>query len=109
MARYSFLLHANSDGELVAFHATFTSEGPVVIIFSQEDRLQDFLDLLSPILAIEGKKLAYASQDADSIESIVASILQMDPSMSDATFVPDDAPIVDTILDYYEGVSGNDS
>jgi hypothetical protein len=104
MAQYSFLLEADSDNEVIGFHATFTSEGPVLVIFSRQARLDEFLDLLSPILAKEGKKIAYSSHEADSIEEIVGSITQSDPTMQDALFVPDDAPIVDSILEYYAQV-----
>jgi hypothetical protein len=101
MARFSYLLQANANGDLTGFHVTFTSEGPVLIIFSNEGRLRSFVDVLHPVLAREGKKIAYASGDADSIEGVVQEILEQDPAMEQAIFVPDDAPIVATILDYY--------
>jgi hypothetical protein len=101
MANFSYLLQADANGDLTGFHVTFTNEGPVLIIFSNEERLGSFVDALYPVLAKEGKKIAYASMPADSIESVVQEILEQDPGMAEAIFVPDDAPIVDTILDFY--------
>src|SRR5438034_11695005 len=97
--RYTVPLLLNEAGEPIGAFSVNTSEGRLVIIFSNSIRWQTFADPVARTLAKKGQKLGSFDLDAPSLEAVVSRLVQMDPNLTnEATFVPDSLPMFSEIV-----------
>lgn len=96
---YTVPLSIDSSGQPVGLFSIFTTEAPIVFIFTNQARLDDFLDAAAHALAKEGNKIGSTVFEAESMEEIIGKLLEIDPTLAGTNFVPDSAPIYDDALE----------
>lgn len=99
---YNIPLLIDQNNEPIGLFSVNTTEGPVVIVFTNTPRLEEFLEATSAVVRLDGKKVGTASFDADSMEEVVAKLLEADPSIKGSKFVPDGSPIFDDAVAFFK-------
>ena len=104
---YIVPLQLDQDREPVGLFSAFTTEGPVVVLFSNMATWNRFANAVAPVLSNQNTYLASVTLEADSFEDAIEQIAVMYPAILDETsFLPDTAPLVTDIIAYFEGQSG---
>jgi len=101
--KYIVPLQCDENRQPTGVFSIFTSEGPLVIIFSNLPKWHRFREAAAAALARDGKYIASTEIEADSIDGVVDELESLDPAITEqATFVPDTAPIVADVLAFFE-------
>ena len=96
---YTVALTVNNGGEPTGLFSIFTTEEPLVFIFTNQTRLDQFLDAAAQASLKDGNKVGSTVLKANSMEEIVGNLLELDPSLQGTQFVPDSAPIFNDALE----------
>ena len=101
--RYIVPMLAGADRNPVGLFSLQTTDGEVVIVFANKARWDRFADAVSPVLRQQDQFLASVTFEEDSIDDVAGRLVEMDPSLENATFVPDSAPLYDDAVGMFEG------
>ena len=97
--KYYIPLSIDRNMEPDGLYALFTTQGPVVVIFSNPLKLEKFLSAAAHLSAEKGKKVGDFGMDATSMSEVVSKLLEMDPSLAGTvTFLPDSDPMIDDFI-----------
>ena len=95
-------LHCDSKKQPMGLFAVHTSEGPVVVIFSNKPKWDRFCRAVAPVLAREGTYIGSTNFESDFIEDVVDQLAALDATITSTTFVPDSAPILASVMEFFE-------
>ena len=101
---YTVPLSIDSIGEPTGLFSVFTTEAPVVFIFTNHARLNDFLDAAAGAVSKDGGKVGSTSFEADSMEEFIAKLLDMDPTLQGTQLVTDSALFFEDALEMLRAV-----
>jgi hypothetical protein len=81
-----------------------TTIGPVVVLFSTQERLQDFARLMEPAMTAAGEVFGWIEAPSGTFDEVV-SMLQADRTLSsgDEQYIPDDDALY---LDLHKALQG---
>ena len=101
--KYLVPLTCDSSKEPIALFSATTTEGQLVIIFSNMATWSRFADAVGPVLRTENRYLGSTPFEADSVDAVVDQLADLYPAVLDeATFIPDTAPVVESVITYFE-------
>jgi hypothetical protein len=92
-----FLLDSNN--QLTGLFALYTTEGPIIFIFTNQNKMERFGKIASNMAAQSGNKFGWVDFQASSFSNVVSQLVSMDSSLAGSTnFIPDSDPFFDQIL-----------
>jgi|SRR5882672_4390004 len=95
-------LLCDSQKQPVGLFSATTTEGEIVIVFSNVAKWQRFLDPVSRLLSRNHQYLASVTLEAKSFDAVVRDLAKMYPELlSEASFIPDSTPIVEDIISFF--------
>jgi hypothetical protein len=100
--RYIVPMLADADKNPVGLFSLQTAAGDVVIVFANKARWDRFAGAVTPVLRQQDQFLASVTFEEESIDDVADRLLEMDPSLDKATFVPDTAPLYDDAVGMFE-------
>jgi hypothetical protein len=102
--KYTIPLLLDNNGEATGLFSIFTSEAPVVIIFTNPLKMERFKKIAFTKLASKGLKGGWASKEASSLGNLIRELMDDDPSLAEdnVNFVSDNDPFCDQLLDSME-------
>jgi hypothetical protein len=101
--RYTVPLIYDEAGEPQGLFSVHTSEGKVVILFSNSARWEAFSNPVARVLAGQGQKLASTVIEAPSLEAAVSKLAELDPNVTnEGMFIPDSTPMFWEIVRFFQ-------
>lgn len=92
----------DADGNPAGMFSVSTSEGEIVVLFSDLAKWNIFAGLASRALRASGQLFGSVSVEAASFEDAVQQVVDLDPAIVDqAVFIPDTAPVVQDIMKFF--------
>lgn len=88
-------------GTVLGVFALYTTEGSIVVFFSGQQDSEGFADVMAPVVQRGGQRLGFATMDGNSIGEVLAPLIQADPTLLEATFLPSNSPIVAELMNQY--------
>lgn len=98
---YTVPLLLDSARQVVGIFYVNTSEGPLIFIFQNKAKWDAFASPVATALKAQGNYLGATSIPADSIEEIADQLAADDPTLAAATFMPDSAPILSDVIEFF--------
>lgn len=89
----------NEANEPVGLFTIYTSQGPVVVIFSSFSRWELVASWAQADLEAKGQYVGAGPFDAASVEEVAAQIIAGDPTLSKHTFISDTDPLFEEIFE----------
>jgi len=101
--KYLVPLNCDARKEPIGLFSVTTTSGPIVILFGSKVRWDRFASAVGAVLAKDKHYLGSVEIEADSVNDVVDRLSGMYPAIVDeATFVPDTAPIVKDVLEFFD-------
>jgi sugar/nucleoside kinase (ribokinase family) len=92
----------DTDRNPVGLFSVSTTEGPLVVIFSNKAAWGEFAEVVAPVLARSQQYIGSAPFDEETIDDVVDRLIEIDPSLDGTTtFIPDTAPILDDVMTFF--------
>jgi hypothetical protein len=99
---FTIPLLLNSDRQVVGIFSVNTSDGALVFVFRNMAKWDAFASPVTTVLNTQGSYLGSTSIPAGSIEELADQLVADDPTLAAATFVPDSAPILGDVIEFFE-------
>lgn len=101
--QYDIPLTLDMNNQPTGVFASFTNEGPIIIIFQNKANMQDFATKVNKVIIRQKQKIGSFSIEAASMQEVVRQLIKIDPSLGDGDtqFISDLDPFYKTILNYF--------
>ena len=98
--KYSVLWVLNNEGELAATVKMNTSSGQVIIVFSNEEKLDAFVEATARPAAEWGGRIGAMEFEASSMSEAISRLKKNTPEdmLGQSSFLPDTDPLCNQIL-----------
>jgi hypothetical protein len=104
--KFNVPLVCDRNREPLALFSATTSAGEIVILFSDMSKWDRFTDAVSPVLRASDQFLASVTLEAATFEHATEQLVEIYPGvLNDASFVPDTAPIVNDVIQFFASQS----
>jgi hypothetical protein len=97
--KYTIPLLIDSNNEPTGLFSLYTTQGRVVIIFTNPLKWEKFAEGASAMSASQGEKVGSTEMEASSMTDIIRQLITMDPTLAHGVnFLPDSDPLCDQLL-----------
>ena len=104
--KFNVPMVCDANREPQALFSATTTAGEIVILFSDMSKWDRFADAVSPTLRASDQFLASVTLEAASFEDAMQQLVEIYPgALDEASFVPDTAPIVNDVIEFFAGQS----